>query len=253
MRHFKYRFISAGCHLVLSALIAAAVTGIVLFLWFPWPYSEICGGLSLLYILISVDVILGPLLTFVVFDVKKNKRHLARDLIVIVIIQMMGLGYGVMTIFSARPVALVFTSKYFRVVTSFEVDQKELSNAKPEFRTLSKTGPILIGMSPSKNLAENVNDISKAMNGFDAGLHPSLWDSYDKSYEQIIKISKPVELLFSKYPKLSKTIEAAVAKSGVKRQQLRYLPLISKNASWVILIDVNSVQPVGFAPIDDFL
>ena len=59
----------------------AALAAILVFLvWYPGPFRELAGGRGLFVLLTSVDVVLGPLLTFAVFDRTKSRRHLRLDL-----------------------------------------------------------------------------------------------------------------------------------------------------------------------------
>jgi len=62
-----------------------------------------------------VDVILGPLITLTVFNRSKPRSELVRDLTVVGLIQLAALGYGLWTVFVARPVHLVFEYDRFRV------------------------------------------------------------------------------------------------------------------------------------------
>ncbi|MEO6565845.1 MAG: pilus assembly protein, partial [Casimicrobiaceae bacterium] len=67
------RWQASGLHLVLSVLIAATLVVLVLALWYPAPYFAAMGGATLLRLLIGVDVILGPLITLIIFDTRKPR------------------------------------------------------------------------------------------------------------------------------------------------------------------------------------
>ena len=93
-------------HLGISALIAATVVALVLAVWYPPPYFAGMGGPVLLRLLIGVDVVLGPLITLIVFD--PAKPRLKYDLMTIAALQVAALAYGGMVMFEARPVYNVF-------------------------------------------------------------------------------------------------------------------------------------------------
>ncbi len=59
--------------------------------------------------------------------------------------QLAALGYGLHTVYIARPMAMVFEVERFRLVTANNVLVEELPKALPEFRELSLTGPGLLG------------------------------------------------------------------------------------------------------------
>jgi hypothetical protein len=80
-----------GCrhHPGLSALIGATVVVVMLTLWYPRPYFDAMGGQALLALIVGVDVTLGPLLTLIVFNPKK--QELKFDLAVIAACQLTAL------------------------------------------------------------------------------------------------------------------------------------------------------------------
>src|SRR5918993_3549413 len=99
---------AAGIHFGIS-LAVALVAGLLVFaLWYPYPYREISGGRDLFLLVVAVDVVLGPLITFAIFNRAKGWPHLRRDLAVVALLQLAGLGYGLWTVHLARPVHLVF-------------------------------------------------------------------------------------------------------------------------------------------------
>jgi hypothetical protein len=69
-----------------------------------------------LKIVIAVDLILGPLLTFCVFRI--SKPGLALDMSLIAAMQLVGFFYGSYIIHEARPLALVFVREAFYVLSA---------------------------------------------------------------------------------------------------------------------------------------
>lgn len=63
---------------------------------------------------------------------------------------------------------------------------------------------------------------------------------------------RPAAQLKERFPSLSNTIDRAVARTGRPLNKLRTLPLISRKTAWTVLIDAQSVQPVGFVAMDSF-
>ena len=77
----------AGLHLLCTAAIALLAAVVVLGLWYPYPYRELSGGRELFLLIIAVDVVCGPLLTFVLFNPAKPKKELWQDLGLVVLLQ----------------------------------------------------------------------------------------------------------------------------------------------------------------------
>jgi len=53
-------------------------------------------------VMIGVDVVLGPMLTFIFANTKKPRRELARDLGVFVVFQLCALTYGSLSLWNCR-------------------------------------------------------------------------------------------------------------------------------------------------------
>ena len=91
-------------HFTLSLVIFAFLLAIILVVWYPGLLFEISGGWEGLRIVIGVDLVLGPLLTLIVYKV--GKPSLKFDLSCIAIFQMVCLSGGVWVVYNERPVVL---------------------------------------------------------------------------------------------------------------------------------------------------
>ena len=137
------RWKASAIHLALSAAIGATVVALMLALWYPRPYFAAMGGAMLLVLLIGVDVVIGPLITLIIFDPKK--KSLRFDLAVIALLQLAALVYGCSVMFTARPVYSVFVVDRFEVIAANAIDEESREKAVPEFRALSLAGPKVVG------------------------------------------------------------------------------------------------------------
>lgn len=106
-------------HLVISALIALVFLLICRFYWFQGPLFNVTGGPGLLAILIPVDVILGPILTLLVF--KAGKPTLKMDLSLIALVQLAALVYGAIIMVQARPLYVVLYHEELRVIRPLDL------------------------------------------------------------------------------------------------------------------------------------
>src|SRR6266498_743017 len=121
------RWKAAGMHFGLSAAIAAALLMLMLALWYPPPYFTLMGGATLVLLIAGCDVVLGPLITLIVF--RSGKKGLALDLTMIGIVQSLALTYGIYTMFEARPAFTVFAVDRFEVVAANDIRREELALA----------------------------------------------------------------------------------------------------------------------------
>lgn len=247
--NLKRRARAAGIHLLISALIAAFAAALVFGLWFPGIFRRVAGGQDLFVLVTVVDLILGPLLTFAVFNIKKGWPHLRRDLAVIGVIQVAALAYGLHTVYIARPVAMIFEVDRFRIISALDVYTPELPLAPTGYQRIPLSGPWLLGARPPQ-LDEKTDALMKGLEGVDVGQRPRFWQPYEQSRSAALSRSRPVAALVKKYPAQASTIEHAVATAGVNIADARFLPLAARG-DWVVLLDSNG-DVRGYAPLDGF-
>jgi hypothetical protein len=244
------RLTAAAIHLLLSGLIAACVAVVTLRFWYPGEIGAIAGGRQLFLLILSVDVVMGPLLTLVVFDRRKPRGELIRDLAIIGVLQLAALGYGLHALYVARPVALVYEPGRFRVLSAKDVRVQELPDALPEYRELSLSGPVLLGTRAAKSGEERVKSLDLALEGYDIGQRPSFWQPYAQSRAQAWAEAKPLDELMNRYPARRAELMARVEALKLKPQDGRYLPLLARG-DWVVILDAHG-DIAGYAPFDGF-
>ena len=252
MKNWKGRLHASCIHLGVSLCIAALAAAVVFGLWYPYPYREISGGRSLFLLVVFVDVVMGPLITLVIFNRNKPRRELMTDFLVVGLLQLAALSYGLWAVFVARPVHLVFEYNRMAVVHAIDVDPALLSKAPKELQTLPMTGPTAIALRPFKNAAEQIDATIAAMGGAPLPARSDLWQPYGDSVADVLKEAKPAEELSTRFPSQTSLINRAIEGTGKTVAHLRYLPLISRNEAWTVLLDATTAEPVGFIPLDSF-
>ncbi|HEY0825762.1 MAG TPA: TfpX/TfpZ family type IV pilin accessory protein [Ramlibacter sp.] len=250
---WRPRLEAALIHLGLSALVAAAAAILVFALWYPFPYREISGGRDLFLLVVAVDIVLGPLLTFAVFNLAKPRAELRRDLVVIVALQLAGLAYGLWTVHLARPVHIVFEYDRFRVVHQVEIPL-ELMDRAPEGIEAAPWGrPTLLALRPFRDAQENTDMTLAALRGIPLAARPELWQSYQAGRADVLKAARPVAELKSRFPQRAAGIDAALGASGQDAARAAYLPLVARKAdAWTVLLDATTAEVIGYFPLDSF-
>lgn len=252
---------AGAIHLSLSAAVVAIVALLVFGFWFPGPLRELSGGAELFWLIVSVDVVCGPLLTLVVFNPIKPQSELRRDLALVAVIQLLVLGYGIHTLSYARPVALVHEVDRFRVVSVADIDETEADHIPNWAKPLSFSRPPTIGIRPAATLEENMASIDASLQGVEPSQKPSWWQEYALSVPQVLQRSHGLAALNTKHPAQQTLIEAAASSAVADLQPgettdpatLRWLPLVSRHASdWVVLIDPVTARIRGYIHLDGF-
>lgn len=239
-------------HFLISALIMLMVGGLIFFVWYPLPYRVLSGGLSLFMLVAAVDLVLGPVCTFAVASAKKGLKELRMDVALIALVQLGALSYGAWTVFQARPVHLAFEIDRLRVVHAVDVDPALLARSAPAFRELPVLGPDLVAVRPFASPDEKMELTMAALQGVDIGARPDLWVSYESQVAAIQAAALPVKTLLASRPNEASAIESALASVGLKADDARYLPVVSRQMAWTAILSPQDARPVRFLPIDPF-
>jgi len=115
---------AALIHISLSIFVVGLLFLSIYYIWYPRPFFEISGVIEPIKLLVMVDVIIGPLLTFVVY--KKDKKRLKFDLSIIALLQIAALFYGAHTIYNGRAGLLVVSNGQFNYLTEKYAHNDEL-------------------------------------------------------------------------------------------------------------------------------
>lgn len=250
---FKPRFQAAGIHLCISLVIAALAATLVFALWYPYPYRDLSGGRELFSMLVSIDVILGPLLTFAVFNLKKPRVELVRDLAIIGLLQLSALAYGLWTVYQARPVHMVFEIDRFRVAHAADVDPALLAKAPSALRALPITGPTMLAVRPLLN-DEKFSVTMAALNGAQMAFRPDLWQPYDADAKQrALQAAKPAADLLKKYPAQQAALNQIALDAGFPVADLRFLPAQARDTVWSAILTPKTGDIIGYLPVDGFM
>jgi hypothetical protein len=219
------RFQAFGIHFGVSAGIALLSAAVVFLLWYPNILAKASGVLSIFFILLIVDVILGPIITFIVFNPQKKK--LKRDLSIVALIQILALVYGMYTLFIARPVYTVYNLAGFDLVYANEIKDENLHKASAEqFLTLPVLGPQVIAAQLPKDADKAADIMGGSLFGADDVQHlPQYYLPYDQKKAEVILNAKPIAELEQFNPEQKQEVQNLIERYAEKKIELVYLPL----------------------------
>ena len=105
------RYSAFAIHLGISLLIFLALSAVIVLRWYPDYFFELDGGWEGLRLILGVDLVLGPLLTLIVFNAAKPE--IKTDMAIIGALQIACLAAGMYVVWSERPLALVYIDGHF--------------------------------------------------------------------------------------------------------------------------------------------
>ena len=234
-------------HLIASAIVVLAFLGVMLFVWYPTPYFETDGGWTVLRILAGVDVVLGPLLTLIVF--KPGKPGLKFDMSCIVLAQLGALIYGGTIIYQQRPAFVVFGVDRFTSVSASEVEFDKLKY--PELQRVAGIGPLLAQSRPPDDpkLRQELL-LGVVLEGKkDLEFRAELYEPYRPDLAQLRARSIDLSKIAALDAGAKQAIDGFIASKGGRLGDNLYLPLKGKNKDIVMALSATDGMPAGFISI----
>lgn len=240
------RWKASAIHLGISAAIGAAIVAAMLLVWYPEPLFTAMGGNTVVMILVAVDVVLGPLITLIVFNPKKALTLIRLDLAVIAMVQLAALAYGISVVATARPVYVVFTVDRFDVVAANEIRAGELARVTDDrFKGIPWGKPRTIAVKSPTNPDEQVRVIQSALRGADLQTFPQYYVPYEDLAREALRRSRPLERLRKGHPDAAGDIDATLARLGRTLADTNYLPLKGRARDFSVLLDAKTGAVVG--------
>lgn len=241
MRNRFYAFLT---HLLLSGLVAVMSIIMVFFVWYPTPLNLATGVTEIFLLLLTVDIIMGPVMTFVVYQ--RGKPGLKLDLSIIAILQITALIYGMSTVFAGRPVFIVFNQDRFDIVRPVEIDVASAKKAELSNNETAKESwfrPRWIGaVAPTdRKRAEDIL-IAALDGGADWPQLPELYVPLEQVKAQMLKKAKPLSIL--------RQLDKKNALVDIQDNSVKWLPLKGKTQDMAVLIDSNTAEIIKVVDVN---
>jgi hypothetical protein len=219
--------------------------------WFPKPFDTMFGGTELFVLVVGCDLVLGPLLSLVIYDSRKSRRALVFDYSVVGTVQLATLVYGVYIVAGTRPVEVAFNKDRIEVVTAREISDQELAAARlPEYRSLSLVGPRYTYIQVPQ--ADQQDALFQSVSGNEEHQRPKFYTPYETGREEILRRARPLAELEKKYPDYSPALDAAAREAGIEPHAARWLPVHHRKGFWTAIIDPATARPLSYAEVDPY-
>jgi len=127
-----FRLRAFSLHLAASAGVLALVLLALYLGWYRWPGWYLTGVPHVAAIMVGVDAALGPTLTLLIANPRKPRRELARDIGVIVAVQLVALVYGTATLWQGRPLYYTFSEDRLEIVQASALLPQEIALARQQ-------------------------------------------------------------------------------------------------------------------------
>ncbi|HAA06731.1 MAG TPA: type IV pilin accessory protein [Acinetobacter schindleri] len=221
-KRFKFCIV----HLACSFIFACIALGLMFGFWYPNSLSVATGVTYLFLMMLAIDVIVGPVLGFIVY--KEGKKGLKIDLAIIILIQLLALIYGLYSIEKGRPAYIVYNTDRFELVRKNEIvrndhQYNENFGAYPSY--------VAVQYPSARKLKEKVM-FDEVFGGVSLSQRPEFYQALESAKQQmedkvlslndLSKYNPPLQVdkIVSKYP-----------------SAIGFFPLRANNLDMTLLVD----------------
>jgi len=235
-------------HLGISAIIFLVLLFFIVFIWYPSPYFSTDGGWQGIKIVAAVDMVLGPLLTLIVF--KSGKRGLKLDLTVIGLLQAAALAWGVFIVHDQRTALVVFADGGF-----YSLNSDQIWRAGDRAVTIAKAAKPVPGYAfvrlPEDNKFLFTQKKKVIRSTVPVYLRGELYEAIDKSNIPLI-IARGLDmqkLVRDRKDDAGKLVEFLRARNG-KLEDYAFLPLRCRYANILLVLERTTGEVIDSLAID---
>jgi hypothetical protein len=245
----KFRLAAMGLHLLASCIVLTTILGGLYLGWYRWPGWYLADAVQVTIVLAGVDLVVGPLLTFIIASAVKPRRELMRDIAVIATIQLIALVYGAVSLWHGRPLYYAFSEDALSLVQAYDIDDAELALARkldapllPHWYNLPRW---IWAPLPQDSAEQNKIIASAVSGGSDVISMPRYYKPWDAGLPALRSQLKKIGDIryFSGYEK--KLLEAQVRAAGLAADLPNAIALTGRGRPLLAVFDRANLKILG--------
>ena len=241
-----FRLKACGLHLLGSAMVLTLTLGSFYLGWYRWPGWYLADVAHVLTVLIGVDLVLGPTLTLIVANAKKPRRELARDIAIIVAVQLSALVYGSSALWAGRPLYYALSEDCLQVVQANDIDPDESALARRQHSQFAPSWysmPRWVWAPLPQDPEESEKIVSSALQGgFDVIGMPRYFKPWDQGLPALRAQLKNVDDIRYFSPAEKKRLKQRMQAAGFATDRHDGMPLTGRRRPLLAVIDPTSLK-----------
>ena len=242
--HFRLKLFSL--HLLSSAAILTLILGSLYLGWYRWPGWYLTDVTRVVFVMVCVDVVLGPTLTLIIANQKKSRRELTRDIGIIVAVQLCALTYGSVQLWNGRPLYYAFSENVLQLVQAYDIDTNEAKLAREQNPGLAPhwySLPRWIWAPLPEDPAERQRIFSAAISGGDDVISmPRYFKRWNEGLTSLRAQLKKVDDVAYFAPSEKRRLKEKMKEAGMADDQLDTIPLTGRGHPLLAVIDPASLK-----------
>jgi hypothetical protein len=242
----RFRLKAFSLHLLSSATVLTLILGSLYLGWYRWPGWHLTDVTRVVFVMVCVDVVLGPTLTLIIASKNKPRRELVRDIGIIVVVQLGALIYGSVSLWSGRPLYYAFSENVLQLVQAYDIDDAEAEAGRRQNPALAPhwySRPRWI-WAPLPQSAEESRKIvlSAVTGGEDVISMPKYFKPWEDGMPSLRSRLKKVDDV-AYFAKSEKTrLKERMKAAGLPDDQLNTMPLTGRGLPLLAVFDPTTLK-----------
>jgi hypothetical protein len=242
----RFRFKALGLHILASACALSLILGALYLGWYRWPGWYLTGVLRVCLVMVGVDVVLGPMLTFTIASPAKPRRELVRDISIIVAAQLVALTYGTVSLWNGRPLYYAYSESVLQLVQAYDIDGEEAAAGRrqnPRFAPHWYSLPRWIWAPLPKDSDKRAQIVTSAVTGGDDVISmPQYFKPWDEGLPELKSRLKKVDDVGYFMGRDKQKLKDRMRAAGFATDQLNSMPLSGRAAPLLAVFDPASLK-----------
>jgi hypothetical protein len=242
----RFRLKAFGLHLLASTTALSLILGTLYFGWYRWPGWYLAEVARVVVVMTGVDLVVGPLLTFIVARSSKPRRELARDIGMIVAVQLIALIYGTVSLWSGRPLYYAFSESVLQLVQAYDINADEWdlgSQQNPQLSPHWYSVPRWIWAPLPKDPAERGKVVGSAISGGDDVISmPRYFKPWEQGLPELRTRLKKVDAVGYFFGPDKKILKERMRAAGFDADAADTMVLTGRGQPLLAVFDLKSLQ-----------
>lgn len=238
-------------HLLGSIMVLSVLLYLIIFHWYPSPFFSADGGWEGIRLIAGIDIILGPLLTFLIYNPAKGMKKLKFDMTMILAVQIFALSAGAHIVYDQRTRLVVFAKDHFESLSGDQVEEAKIN--QDMWEKLSKDQhPAMAYVVLPKDKKERVKFIWATLSqGIPLSKRSDHYDSLTPEHRREM-MKQGYDLLehVKQLPEFKSKLDAFLRKHGGKAEDYAYLRLVARYDEATLVMRKKDGEIVGSLPIN---
>jgi hypothetical protein len=222
--------------------------------WYHWPGWYLANAAKVAAVMLGVDVGLGPLLTFVIASPGKPRNALKRDIAIIVLVQLVALGYGGVSLWNGRPLYYAFSENCLSLVQAYDIEPAAAALGRERNPTLaphwySLPRWVWAPLPDDPAVAQKIVG-SAVTGGADVTAMPIYYQRFDTGLPGLRSQLKKVADIRFFTPDQAKILQARMRQAGISADQANGIPFTGRLHPLLAVFDPSSLKLIGTFKFD---